>query len=92
MPERSFAHGSGGRIDRGLPGTGERNPPAEVERLQPKHRIASALAELPAAQREAFLMAEEGGMTLEEIASATGTGRETVKSRLRYAPASCAMR
>ncbi|MBK9446087.1 MAG: hypothetical protein IPO00_08325 [Betaproteobacteria bacterium] len=26
-----------------------------------------------------------GGMTLEEIASATGTGRETVKSRLRYA-------
>ena len=33
-------------------------------------------------------MAEEGGMTLEEIASATGTGRETVKSRLRYARAS----
>ena len=24
-------------------------------------------------------------MTLEEIANATGTGRETVKSRLRYA-------
>ena len=25
------------------------------------------------------------GMTLDEIANATGTGRETVKSRLRYA-------
>lgn len=60
-------------------------PSTQVERLQLKARIASALAELPAAQREAFLMAEEGGMTLEEIANATGTGRETVKSRLRYA-------
>ena len=67
------------------PAPASATPPAEVERLQLKHRIASALAELPAAQREAFLMAEEGGMTLEEIASATGTGRETVKSRLRYA-------
>jgi len=60
-------------------------PAAEVERLRLQERIASALAELPAPQREAFLMAEEGGMTLEEIANATGTGRETVKSRLRYA-------
>ena len=30
-------------------------------------------------------MAEEGGLTLDEIAAATGTVRETVKSRLRYA-------
>ena len=60
-------------------------PPAQVERLQLQERIGAALAELPPAQREAFLMAEEGGMTLEEIANATGTGRETVKSRLRYA-------
>ena len=67
------------------PAPASATPPAEVERLQLQDRIASALAELPAAQREAFLMAEEGGMTLEEIANATGTGRETVKSRLRYA-------
>ena len=32
-------------------------------------------------------MAEEGGMTLEEIATTMGVGRETVKSRLRYAMA-----
>ena len=37
-------------------------PPAELERLQLKERIVAALAELPAPQREAFLMAEEGGM------------------------------
>ena len=48
-------------------------------------RIGSALAALPAAQREVFLMAEAGGMTLDEIAAATASGRETVKSRLRYA-------
>jgi RNA polymerase sigma-70 factor (ECF subfamily) len=59
------------------------------ERLQERRELAghlvAAIGALPAAQREAFLMAEEGGMTLEEIANATGTGRETVKSRLRYA-------
>ena len=36
-------------------------------------------------QREAFLLQAEGGLSLEAIAEATGTGRETVKSRLRYA-------
>jgi RNA polymerase sigma-70 factor (ECF subfamily) len=40
---------------------------------------------LPADQREVFLLREEGGFTLEEIGTITGTGRETVKSRLRYA-------
>lgn len=60
-------------------------PPAQLERLQLRARINAALAELPEPQREAFLMAEESGMSLEEIAVATGTGRETVKSRLRYA-------
>lgn len=48
-------------------------------------RVLEALAELPEAQREAFLMQQEGGMSLEEIAQATGARRETVKSRLRYA-------
>ena len=36
-------------------------------------------------QREAFLLATEGGLTVEEIGQATGTGFETAKSRLRYA-------
>ncbi len=35
--------------------------------------------------REAFLLAEESGMSLAEIAQATGVGAETAKSRLRYA-------
>lgn len=52
---------------------------------QTAQRILRALALLPDEQREAFLLHEEGGLTLEEIAEVTGVGRETAKSRLRYA-------
>lgn len=69
------------------------DPPApateQPERLLERKSLATALLDqvekLPAAQRETFLLAEEGDMTLEEIAAATGVGRETAKSRLRYA-------
>ena len=44
-----------------------------------------ALAELPHAQREAFLLHEEAGLTAFEIAAVTGSEPEAVKSRLRYA-------
>lgn len=47
--------------------------------------FVDAVEALPAAQREAFLLHAEGGLTLEEIASLTQVGVETVKSRLRYA-------
>jgi RNA polymerase sigma-70 factor (ECF subfamily) len=50
-------------------------------------RIRHAVAALPAAQREAFLLHQEGGLELAEIAELTGAGVETVKSRLRYAQA-----
>jgi len=48
-------------------------------------RLKVAVAALPAAQREAFLLQQEGGLSLAEIAELTGAGVETVKSRLRYA-------
>jgi len=50
-------------------------------------RLVRALAELPAAQRDAFLLQQEAGLSLAEIAELTGAGDETVKSRLRYATA-----
>ncbi|MBL8487963.1 MAG: RNA polymerase sigma factor [Rhodocyclaceae bacterium] len=68
-----------------VPAPPDEAPDRRLERKAVAERLASAIDALPAAQREAFLMAEEGEMSLEEIASATGTGRETVKSRLRYA-------
>lgn len=48
-------------------------------------RLMALLPKLPQAQRDAFLLKEEAGLSLAQIADVTGTGRETVKSRLRYA-------
>jgi RNA polymerase sigma-70 factor (ECF subfamily) len=47
--------------------------------------LSDAIARLPLLQREAFLMQAEGDLSLDEIAQATQTNPETVKSRLRYA-------
>ena len=44
-------------------------------------------AQVPAAQRETFLLQAEGGLSLAEIATATDVPVETAKSRLRYARA-----
>ncbi len=60
-------------------------PEAAVSGAQRLRRVLVAVQALPLEQREAFLLKEEGGMSLEEIGTATGVGRETVKSRLRYA-------
>jgi RNA polymerase sigma-70 factor (ECF subfamily) len=60
-------------------------PPEAVERLERGEAILAALARLPAEQREAFLLQAEAGLSVEQIAAATGTGFEAAKSRLRYA-------
>jgi RNA polymerase sigma-70 factor (ECF subfamily) len=48
-------------------------------------RLFKLLGGLSEEQRNAFLLKEEAGLSLEQIADVTGTGFETVKSRLRYA-------
>ncbi len=48
-------------------------------------RLKVLIGQLPHEQREAFLLHQEAGLSLELIAQITDTGRETVKSRLRYA-------
>jgi RNA polymerase sigma factor (sigma-70 family) len=60
-------------------------PHRQLEAKQGLARFARALEALPPAQREAFLLHEEAGMSVAEIARATGTGEEAAKSRLRYA-------
>ena len=50
-------------------------------------RFAAALEALPPLQREAFLLHEEGGLSVAEIAAATRSNEEAAKSRLRYAMA-----
>jgi RNA polymerase sigma-70 factor, ECF subfamily len=63
--------------------------PAHVwlDRKRAAERLFAALARLPDTQREAFLLQQEGELSVEEIAQATGVSRETAKSRLRYAVA-----
>lgn len=60
-------------------------PELDVDREELRVRLSRALDALPTAQREAFLLHQEGGLTLEQIGQVVGVGRETVKSRLRYA-------
>jgi RNA polymerase sigma-70 factor (ECF subfamily) len=48
-------------------------------------RLAAAIEALPLAQREAFLLHHESGLSIADIAAATGSNEEAAKSRLRYA-------
>jgi len=66
------------------------DPARDAQRRELAARLVAAIGELPAPQREALLLAEEADMSLDEIAVATGSDREAVKSRLRYARAKLA--
>jgi len=63
------------------------DPVRQIEGREALQRFAAALDGLPAAQREAFLLHEEGGLSIADIAAATGSNEEAAKSRLRYAMA-----
>ncbi|QWT21810.1 RNA polymerase sigma factor [Bacillus sp. NP157] len=69
---------------------------AAPEREQPDHalsefelrrRMQQAIDSLPDDQRATFVLRMEYELSLEDIAAVTGVGRETAKSRLRYAMA-----
>jgi RNA polymerase sigma-70 factor (ECF subfamily) len=61
------------------------SPETAAERSLARERLEVALLTLPEEQRDAFLLREEGGLSVEQIAAVTGCNRETAKSRLRYA-------
>ena len=76
---------------------GDAGPPADAEPaadradplnlvidVQAGHRLQQALTEVPPAQRDAFLLHVEAGLSLGEIATLAGVPAETIKSRLRY--------
>jgi RNA polymerase sigma-70 factor, ECF subfamily len=47
--------------------------------------LKHSIAQLPYEQRDAFLLQQEAGLSLQQIAEVMSVGRETIKSRLRYA-------
>lgn len=60
-------------------------PERVLSDFERRRQLQLALDDLPTEQREVLLLRLEQDMTLEEIGQVTGAGRETVKSRLRYA-------
>jgi RNA polymerase sigma-70 factor (ECF subfamily) len=68
-----------------IPGARNDEPEVRAAAREISRRLIAALAALPPAQRDVFLLHQEGGLELSEIAELTGAGVETVKSRLRYA-------
>jgi RNA polymerase sigma-70 factor (ECF subfamily) len=62
-------------------------PPAALASNDEAAALLQAVTALPPEQRTAFLMQAEGELSLADIAAATDSNVETVKSRLRYARA-----
>lgn len=62
-------------------------PFEEVQSREQAGAVIAAVEALPLEQRGVFVMVADGGLSLEEVAHATDTAVETVKSRLRYARA-----
>lgn len=60
-------------------------PERVLSEFEHRRQLQLALDDLPEEQREVLLLRLEQELTLEEIGAITGVGRETVKSRLRYA-------
>lgn len=61
------------------------SPERQLELDQDMDSLLTIVEALPEAQREAFLLKEEGGLSVSEIAEVMGCNDETAKSRLRYA-------
>ena len=60
-------------------------PDRVAEFVEQQSALLAAVAGLPHEQREAFLLREETGLSVEQIAHVTDVPVETAKSRLRYA-------
>jgi RNA polymerase sigma-70 factor (ECF subfamily) len=80
-------HPGGEEALSGLADCAGKTPEEHAEGAERAAALQAALRELPDAQRSAFLLYVEGGLSLADIAAATGVGVETAKSRLRYAAA-----
>jgi RNA polymerase sigma-70 factor (ECF subfamily) len=61
------------------------SPERLLTEFERRRRLRDAVAALPPEQRHAVLLRLDQELPLEDIGRITGVGRETVKSRLRYA-------
>jgi RNA polymerase sigma-70 factor (ECF subfamily) len=61
------------------------HPDRQAEAAQIRQRILTLVQSLPQDQREVFILKEDAGLSVEQIAQITAVNGETAKSRLRYA-------
>ena len=79
--------GSEDTLGDSLPAERSSQPEVRIEDREQARRYVAAVEALPAAQREAFLLHVQAGLSLQQVSALTGAGAETFKSRLRYASA-----
>jgi len=60
-------------------------PEKNLQQRDQRQAMLDAIDELPRDQKESFLLREEAGLNIEQIADTCGINPETAKSRLRYA-------
>lgn len=82
---RNKRHANNTELEPDLHADTAESPDTITERSLARERLTLALRDLPEEQRDAFLLYEEAGLSIDQIASVTGSNRETAKSRLRYA-------
>lgn len=62
-----------------------RQPEQQAQNNEQVEQLLTAIKSLPNDQRDTFLLHEEAGLSIDEIAQTTGVSFEAAKSRLRYA-------
>ena len=72
-------------FDPDLTASPDDDPDQMTEKHLARRRLDAWLGQIPPEQRDVFLLYEDGGFSIDEIATITGVNRETAKSRLRYA-------
>lgn len=82
---RNKRHGKTSDVEPDTQADASDQPDDLAEKAIARRRLEAALRDLPDEQRDVFLLHEEAGLSLDQIASVTDCKRETSKSRLRYA-------
>ena len=80
-----YLQDAGEALEECAAGPGYHDPEAMTHINRQVARLLFCVEQLPPPQRQAFLMKEEMGLTLDEIAAMLSAGHEAIKSRLRYA-------
>jgi RNA polymerase sigma-70 factor (ECF subfamily) len=67
------------------PSLNTKQPDQQAQNNEQTEQLLTAIKNLPNDQRDTFLLHEEAGLSIDEIAQTTGVSFEAAKSRLRYA-------